>query len=98
MGSGDHRINVRGGGRSGNDDATGAALHSVESGVGSGCGVVEKIAGVAGDPSTSRSGARTFAGSPATWRLLKPSWVGGGPQKRRNRQLYEVDLLGHQRH
>ena len=26
--------------------------------------------GVAGDPSTSRSGARTFAGSPATWRLL----------------------------
>ena len=43
MGSGDHRINVRGGGRSGNDDATGAALHSVESGVGSGCGVVEKI-------------------------------------------------------
>ena len=79
MGSGDHRINVRGGGRSGNDDATGAALHSVESGVGQ----AVELWGVAGDPSTSRSGARTFAGSPATWRLLKPSWVGGGPQKRR---------------
>jgi hypothetical protein len=44
---------------------------------------------VAGDPSTSRSGARTFAGSPATWRLFKPSWVGGCPRKR-NRQLYGI--------
>ena len=40
MGSGDHRTNVRGGGRSGNDDATGAALHSVESGWVQCCGVV----------------------------------------------------------
>ncbi len=51
-----------------------------------------KEGGVAGDPSTSRSGARTFAGSPATWRLLKSSWVGGGPRKTMNRQLYGVEV------
>jgi len=35
---------------------------------------------VAGDPSTSRSGARTFAGSPATWRLLSLRGWGGNPR------------------
>jgi hypothetical protein len=35
---------------------------------------------VAGDPSTSRSGARTFAGSPATWRLLSLRGWGGAPR------------------
>jgi hypothetical protein len=35
---------------------------------------------VAGDPSTSRSGARTFAGSPATLAAAQPSWVGGDPR------------------
>lgn len=35
---------------------------------------------MAGDPSTSRSGARTFAGSPATWRLLSLRGWGGAPR------------------
>jgi hypothetical protein len=35
---------------------------------------------VAGNPSTSRSGARTFAGSPATWRLLSLRGWGGAPR------------------
>jgi len=49
--------------------------------------------GVAGDPSTSRSGARTFAGSPATWRLLSLRGLGGSPTKsRRARQLYGVEI------
>jgi hypothetical protein len=86
-GSGGHRTNVDGGGRSGNDGATGAALHSVRSSVGPGyevvLGAVDRPSfgaptggtrgvqhrrwesWVAGDPSTSRSGARTFTGSPA---------------------------------
>jgi hypothetical protein len=45
---------------------------------------------VAGDPSTSRSGARTFAGSPATWRLLSLRGWGEIHESRRDRQLYEV--------
>ena len=40
VGSGGHRTSVDDGGRSGNDDATGAALHSVKSGVGPGYVVV----------------------------------------------------------
>ena len=35
---------------------------------------------MAGNPSTSRSGARTFAGSPATWRLLSLRGWGGVPR------------------
>jgi hypothetical protein len=123
-GSGGHRTNVDGGGRSGNDGATGAALHSVGSGVSPGSGVVPSGElypvggrvpgpppgrgaptggtrgvqhrqwenGVAGDPSTSRSGARTFAGSPATWRLLSPRGWGGSHEPWRGRQLYGVGL------
>jgi hypothetical protein len=47
--------------------------------------------GVAGDPSTSRSGARTFAGSPATWRLLSLRGWGETRELGRDRQLYGVD-------
>lgn len=115
-GSGVHRSNVDGGGRSGNDNATGAALHSVRSGVGPDYEVVlgavdrpsfgaptggtrgvqhrrwESL--VAGDPSTSRSGARTFAGSPATWRLLSLRGWGEIHESRRDRQLYGVEVTG----
>jgi hypothetical protein len=47
--------------------------------------------GVAGDPSTSRSGARTFAGSPATWRPLSLRGWGGVPRKGQDRRLYGVE-------
>jgi hypothetical protein len=50
--------------------------------------------GVAGDPSTSRSGARTFAGSPATWRLLSLRGWGETHESRRDRQLYGVEVTG----
>ncbi len=49
---------------------------------------------VAGDPSTSRSGARTFAGSPATWRLLSLRGWGETHESRRDRQLYGVEVTG----
>ncbi len=43
---------------------------------------------VAGDPSTSRSGARTFAGSPATWRLLSSRGWGEAHDIRRPPALW----------
>ncbi len=49
---------------------------------------------MAGDPSTSRSGARTFAGSPATWRLLSLRGWGEIHESRRDRQLYGVEVTG----
>jgi hypothetical protein len=105
-GSGGHRTNVDGGGRSDNDGATGAALHSGGKRTGSNCGVVSRWArcpagvvtlpqvrrsdsplgacrpggyfGVAGDPSTSRSGARTFRRITGHMAAAQPSWVRGG--------------------
>ena len=54
-GSGVHRSNVDGGGRSGNDGATGAALHSVRSGVGPD---YEVVLGRGGPPKFWRSHRR----------------------------------------
>lgn len=61
------------------------------------CSTAGGRVGVAGDPSTSRSGARTFAGSPATWRLLSPRGWGETHEPRRDRQLYGVDKQWYQR-
>ena len=38
------------------------------------------------------SGARTFTGSPATWRLLSPRGWGEAHESRRDRQLYGVEV------
>ena len=47
---------------------------------------------MAGDPGTSRSGARTVAGSPATWRMLNRRGWGEAHDVRRDRQLYRYGV------
>ncbi len=81
----------RGGGRSGNDGATGAALHSVGSGVGPGCGVVGKNMVW---PVILRHRGRGH-GRSLDHRPLGgcSSLVGGGrTTKAMNRQLYGVEV------
>ena len=103
VGSGGHRTNGDSSGQSGNDGATGAALHSGNkhksvravkraprargpAGVGTlppdsppeaGSGGNH---GVAGDPSTSRSGARTFRRITGHMTATQPSRVRGYPR------------------
>jgi hypothetical protein len=93
VGSGGHQTNVDGDDRSGNDGHRRGTPLDEERGdqgpfscgapAGGARGVQrrrQESAVVAGDPSTSRSGARTFAGSPATWRLLSLRGWGGAPR------------------
>jgi hypothetical protein len=67
VGSGGHRIKRHGGGRSGNDGATGAALHSGGERVGPGCGVVPGWTVPTRVVTLLRVGARVVQRRPGGW-------------------------------